>query len=216
MADPLFNPKDVERSPTTPAIGKGASELPKEDVKPFAPYMQEGETSPLMASTKNPQVSPFDLAHGRVPAPGPTLNTIQEQTKVAQASLGDISNQLNTPKLRLKQSTKYLLKNKLSAAKGNILSASDKLGAQAVPEQEVPAGASPLQRFIGFVSSGQNQLQEVQSQLAALSAKGKQMKPADMLTIQIKLSKAQQQLEYSSLLLSKAVDDMKQMMNIQL
>ncbi len=52
--------------------------------------------------------------------------------------------------------------------------------------------------------------------LAQISAKGEQMSPSDMLMVQIKLNKAQQELEYSSLLLGKAIDDLKMMMNIQL
>lgn len=216
MADGTPDPKDVTNIRTTPPITEGEPQTPK-DVPPFRPYMEGGgQTNPLIASGKTPQVSPFDLAHGKVPSAGPNFNTIQEQAKAAHATLGDISNQLNTPKLKLKQSTKYLLKNKLSSAKSHIKSANEKLGAPKIEEEELPKGAGPLQKFLGLVTDGQNQLEATQQQLAQLAAKGDQMRPADMLLIQIKLSKAQQELEYSSLLLGKAVDDLKMMMNIQL
>lgn len=214
MADPT--PSPISPSKMTKPLTQGEKQAGEENVRPFAPYMQgKGETNPLATAGKTPQVSPFDLAQGKVPAPGPTLDTMQAQAKVAHASMGDITNQLNTPKLKLKQSTKYLLKNKLTAAKGNILSASNKLGAPTV-EDEQPKGTGALATFLNLVTSGQRQLQATQDQMTKIAAQGKSMNPADMLLVQVKLNKAQQQLEYSSMLLGKSVDDLKQMMNIQL
>ena len=216
MSDPIPNPKDVlARTKGLTPIQPGEPKI-QQEVTPFRSFMAEGGPNPLLEAGKTPQVSTFDLAHGRVPAPGPTFQTIQDQTKAANSLLGDINNQLNTPKLKLKQSSKYLLKNKLNSANAHIQSASSKLGAPKAEEEETPAGAGPLQRFLGMVTSGQNQLKLTQQHLADIAASGKEMRPADMLMIQIKLSKAQQELEYSSLLLGKAVDDLKMMMNIQL
>lgn len=217
MADPTPSPRDVtEPSKATKPIQEGEPKAARDMVRPFRPYMEGREPNPLVETGKTPQVSPFDLERGRVPASGPNFNTLQEQAKNAQATLGDINNQLNTPKLKLKQSTKYLLKNKLTSAKGHIKTAGQKAGAPEVEEEEVPKGAGPLQRYLALVTDGQNQLEATKQHLAALSAKGEEMKPGDLLLIQIKLSKAQQELEYSSLLLGKAVDDLKMMMNIQL
>jgi hypothetical protein len=216
MVDGTPNPKDIIPEQSVKPITEGEPKAPKDTVRPFQPYMESGKPNPLIEAGKSPQVSPFDLAHGKVPAPGPNFNTIQEQAKAAHSTLGDISNQLNTPKLKLKQSTKYLLKNKLNSAKGHIKSASEKLGAPEIEEEELPKGAGPLQKFIGMVTDGQNQLEATQQKLAEISAKGESMRPADMLLVQVKLNKAQQELEYSSLLLGKAVDDLKMMMNIQL
>lgn len=220
MADPTPDPERVSPAKITQPITEGEKQLGEESVRPFAPYMKgkTAPTSPLAGAGKAPQVSPFDLAHGKVPAPGPTFDTIQAQAKMAHASLGDIANQLKTPKLKLKQSTKYLLKNKLTSAKGNILSAATKLGAKSIgdEDEEEPKGAGALGKFLDLVTSGQRQLQATQEQVQQIAAQGKSMNPADMLLIQVKLNKAQQQLEYSSMLLGKAVDDFKQMMNIQL
>ena len=218
MTNGTPNPENITTTPGAKPITGGEPRAPREGVRPFAPYMEGagGEANPLLNAGKTPQVSPFDLAHGKVPAPGPNFSTIQEQAKNAQSTLGDISNQLNTPKLKLKQSTKYLLKNKLSSAKGHIQSASSKLGAAPVEEEETPAGSGPLQKFLGMVTLGQRQLEQTQQQVTALSEKGTEMRPADFLLIQVKLSKAQQELEYSSMLLGKAIDDLKTMMNIQL
>lgn len=217
MADGTPNPDKIDPTrPIMPSITDNKDKASGEEVRPFKPYMEGAQPNPLLDAGKAPQVSPFDLAHGKVPAPGPTLNTIQEQAKMADSTLSNINNQLQTPKLKLKQSTKYLLKNKLNSAKNHIKSASDKIGAPAIDEEAVPAGSGPLNKFLSLVTDGQNQLDATQQHLSALAKKGDQIKPADMLMIQIKLSKAQQELEYSSLLLGKAVDDLKMMMNIQL
>lgn len=219
MADPTPKPDPITPSKMTQPIAPGEKQAGgQQDVRPFAPYMEgKGGANPLETAGKPPQVSPFDLAHGKVPAPGPTLDTIQAQAKMAHSSMGDIANQLNTPKLKLKQSTKYLLKNKLTAAKGNILSASNKLGVPTVQDEEKePSGAGALASFLGLLTGGQKQLEATQAEITKYAASGKSFNPADMLLIQTKLNKAQQQLEFSSMLLGKSVDALKQMMNIQL
>jgi hypothetical protein len=55
-----------------------------------------------------------------------------------------------------------------------------------------------------------------QQQLTSLKAKGENPKPGDFLILQLKLATAQQEIEYSSLMLGKAVQDITTMMNIQL
>lgn len=208
-------PEDIDQiSPITPKPTTAGA--PKTATRPFQSYMEGAQPNPLTQAGTPNQVTPFDLAQGKVPASGPTLQTIHQQTVQAQQTMGDISNTINNnPKLKLKQSSKYLLKNKLTSAQAHILSASDKLGAPKIPSQG-PQGKGPLSKFLGLLTDGQTQLDATQQHLAGLAAKGGEMNPADMLLIQIKLSKAQQELEYSSLLLSKAVDDLKMMMNIQL
>ena len=211
-------PKDILAPKATPPITPGESKMPTQTDSSFSSFMKGGggNPNPLMEAGKAPQISPFDLAHGKVPAPGPNFHTLQQQATSAHGTLGDIANQLNTPKLKLKQSTKYPLKNKLSSAKGQIQSASTKLGAPLVDEPDQKAGGGPLQKYLSMITGGQRQLDAAQAHLQQISDGGDQMNPADMLLVQIKLNKAQQQLEYSSMLLSKAVDDMKMLINIQL
>lgn len=199
-----------------PAISPGDQKMPGEGSRSFSSFMEGSQPNPLLETKASPQISPFDLAQGSVPPAGANFHTIQEQAKTVHTTLGDISNQLNTPKLKLKQSTKYLLKNKLTGAQGNIKSASSKLGAPQIAETEVSSSASPLTRYISMVTDGQNQLEAVQHHLASIASTGKELRPADMLLVQIKMNKAQQQLEYSSMLLGKASDDLKMLMNIQL
>lgn len=204
--------------PTGPISEGEPGHAPAEGARSFQSYMQGAPTTPPpgISTAQSTQASPFDLAHGQVLAAGPNLATIQAQAKMAQTALGDVATQLNTPNLKLRRSSNYILKNKLTSANALIRSASAKMGAPVQPQPELPGGAGPIQRFLSMVTDGQNQLQAAQAQVQEISAKGGEMKPADMLLVQIKLNMAQQEIEYSSLLLSKAVDDIKMMMNIQL
>ncbi len=89
------------------------------------------------------------------------------------------------------------------------------MGAEVPDPTKVPDTANPVERFLGYVSDGQNQLLAAKAQLQELGQTGT-ANPADLMLVQIKLSQAQQELEYSSILLSKVVDIFKQMLNIQL
>jgi len=216
MAD--LNP-EVSKIPSTKNV-KAIQNVEKHsegtDTPSFKSYMQGKEPSnPSAPAEKTTKVTPFDLAQGKVLPPGPTYDTIQTQAKTAHTSMGELNQQLNTPKLKLKQSTKYLLNNKLNGANTDIHSASMKLGAEEVKDQEENA-SGPLAKYLNLVTSGQKQLELTQQQLQKIAASGEKMNPADMLLVQVKLNKAQQQLEFSSMLLGKSIDSLKQMMNTQL
>jgi hypothetical protein len=206
-------PEDVSRTQkidATAPIGQDSkTNLPPQTS--FQTYMQ----SPSSAPTPNAGLaSPFNLPQQQAFLPSnPTMTTLLSQATAAQTTLGDINSQLSTPNLKLKQSSKYLLKNKLTDANGHLATAGTKLGLQ---PQEPTQLSGPFGKFIGLVTDGQNQMRAAQQQLQALKAKGDQLSPADMLLVQVKLNLAQQELEYSSVVLSKAIDDMKQLFNVQL
>lgn len=209
-------PDNIPSIKTTPPIDKETFATGQQPNQSFGSYMKGTAPNPLLQGGQSPQISPFDLAKGNVPPPGPTLQSVQDQTKQATQALGDLNNQLNTPNLKLRQSTKYLLNNKLSSAYGHILSASNKMGAPDTSGQTPQTRTGPFQKFVNLLTAGQMQLQSAQDYLSNMASDGKSIQPADLLMVQVRLSKAQQELEYSSLLLGKAVDSVKQMMNIQL
>ena len=69
---------------------------------------------------------------------------------------------------------------------------------------------------MNYLADGQQQLVSAQRQLQSLKAKGDSLAPADFLLIQVKLNKAQQELDFTSVLLSNAVSGFKTLMNVQL
>ncbi|MGE5195912.1 MAG: hypothetical protein ACM3JI_01110 [Anaerolineae bacterium] len=210
-------PEDVSRSQPigpTRVVGEDTKVSPSTS---FQSYMQQPANPLTKTMTTTATQSPFDLAHGQGILPsGPNVDTLLAQINSARGTMGDVHDLLQTPNLKLKRSSKYLLKNKLSDAKAHLHAASAKMGSKEVAEEPVSAGSGPIDKFLAYVTDGQNQLEAAKRHLQQLKDTGGQLNPADLLLIQIKLNKAQQELEYSSVLLSKAVDDMKMIFNIQL
>lgn len=199
----------------TKAIQSGEEHEPQPG-QSFQSYMQEGQ-GPGQTPGRPGEVTPFDLAsQGQLPGSGPSTDTLLGQMNSASSVLGDLQKQLNTKNLTLKQSQKYLLRNKLSSANQNIRSAASKAGVDVGPPPSATARATPINKFLALLTDGQTQLHNAQGMVQKLNSTGKMLNPGDLLLIQIKLAKAQQELEYSSVLLSKAVDDVKQVFNIQI
>lgn len=183
----------------------------------FQSYM-EGQ-GPQGPGTKTEGPTPFDLAAQGKQLQGattPTHETVMSQMNSASSVLGDLQNQLSNKDLKLRQSQKYLLRNKLSSANQNIRTAAKKTGVDADPPLPQTSKQSPLSKFLGLITDSQSQLQGAQSKIQEMNTNGQSMNPGEILLIQTKLSKAQQELEYSSVLLSTATSDIKTLFNIQL
>lgn len=213
--DPInrINPEQVEPSksagptPSTTPPDKGAFQSQMQGAgTPQAGAQQKGVTP--MELTENPQA---------MQTQGPSMQSVVGQINTTQSNIADIKNNLqNNPNLKFKRSQEYLMRNKLTDAQEHIQSASNKVGAPVVPPKQIAAGEGPVGKFIGMVSDGENQLAAAQQKLEDLQKEGKTLNPADLMIIQVKLSQAQQELNYTSILLSKVVESFKQMMNIQL
>lgn len=217
-------PDDVTKLDPTRRIGEEQKSVttPGKSGQGFESYMEKaGENIPTQGTGKTTPTSPFDLAQAQSPlATGPTFDSLLNQVKASQGMLGDMSNDLNTKNLKLKQSQRYLLRSKLKNANGYLKAANTKMGAKAPEEQAAPlgggAGGGIMGKFLNYIGDGQANLAAAQQQLMNLKGKGDALKPADFLAIQVKLAHAQQEIEYASIMLSKAVDDFKTLMNIQL
>lgn len=204
----------------TSAVGEGAAAKEMSiPTQPFSSFMQQGAASPLATAGKTPMVSPFAMMQGSTPlaqAATPTMDTLMAQVNNVQSTLGDIYSQLNTPNLKLKSSTKYVVKNKLTDANMTMRSANQKLGADLPEEPDPSEFQGPLGRFFAYLTDGQAQMEAAKEQLQNLKNKGENISPGDFLLVQVKLNKAQQELEFTSVLLSNAVSDLKMLMQIQL
>jgi multidrug efflux pump subunit AcrA (membrane-fusion protein) len=146
---------------------------------------------------------------------GISFDSLLAQAKTAQDTLGTVEKQLNDQKLKLKRSQSHLVRQKLGDANSYIRAAGSKLGVNS-GEAKLPAGLSGISRFIAMVNDGQDQLAQVQDRLKVISAKGDQINPGEMMSIQVKMGIAQQEIEYTSLLLSKVIQSVTQIINTQL
>ena len=209
-----------DKSPDRITPGK-AMEPPETRIAPqpprgdFQSHMQGAPAAPSQPAAPGGP-TPLDLARqSQMQTAGPSFNSILAQAKNAQDSLGTVGDQLKTPNLKLRRSQTHLVKNKLTDANTYIRAAGSKLGIEA-PPMKAHTGSTPIERFLSYVNDGQEQLLAVQQKLKDISASGEDIRPGDMMLIQVKMSQAQQEIEYSSVLLSKVIDSIKTILNTQL
>jgi hypothetical protein len=215
---PTGSPDEIS-SPTnidpTKSIQLGEEQRAKPS-QSFESFMKEGQGPQQGAKTEGP--SPFDLAaqgKGAVTT-GPSHESILGQMNSTSSVLGDLQTQMSNKNLNLRQSQKYLLRNKLTSANQNIRTAAQKTGIDTGDAPSQFNRKNPVAKFLGLLSDSQNHLQNAQSKINEMNVSGQSLNPGDLLLVQVKLAKAQQELEYSSVLLSTAVSDIKTLFNIQL
>ena len=180
----------------------------------FQTFMQ-GAPAKTPGTVPTGAPSPMEIAKPSMQTAGPTVNTLLAQSRNAQDMLGTVGSQLKEPNLKLKRSQAHLLRNKLGDANTYTRAAAAKLGVD-TPPMKVKGQSGALERFMAYVNDGQDKMSSIQQKLQEMSASGEELRPGDMLLVQIKMGQAQQEIEYSSTLLSKVIDSIKQIMNIQL
>lgn len=203
------------REPTDPIEpSKPVGGKPKVTPSPqeFQSHMQ-GTPKPTETGGTSPMEA---LQSPSVQQGTPTPESLLNQVNTAQGNLHEIHDKLQTPNLTFKRQHQTLLRDKLDDAFSHIQAANKKMGLPAAGLSKVPADAGPVTKFLQYVTDGQNQLVATQQHLQEMAKKPGSMDPADMLLVQVKLSQAQQELEYASVLLSKVIDVFKQMLNIQI
>ena len=168
--------------------------------------------------------SPGTAPPGTSPQAGtPSPQTLAAQIATSQDSLSNVQNQLNkikaiqekNPNAQLSRSQTHLIRNKLNDANTYLRAANSKMGAEAPPAPS-PSGHGPIERFLSYIVDGENQMQAARQKLGNLSKNGDQLRPADLLLIQIKLNQAEQEISYASMLLSKVVTSFSQLISTQL
>ena len=211
MTAPVTPPPDESPGRITPAKSLEADQAVRSPPTgtSFESHLQKG------AAPGTP--APFETSHlmAAQNTSAPTMNTLVDQAKVAQDGLGTVGQQLNTPNLKLKRSQSHLLKNKLGNAQTYAQEVAAKLNVE-VPPGRAQTGSGSIEKFLSYVGDGQNQFIAIQKKLEEMSASNDPINAADMLMIQSKMNVAQQEIEYSSTLLSKVTSSMTTIMNIQL
>lgn len=145
----------------------------------------------------------------------PTFDSLMAQSKTTQDTLGAVGTQLKTKNLKLKRSQTHLLRNKLTDAHTAMRGAGSQIGVNREPP-DFANSLTPIDRFIAYVDDGQEQMLAMQAKLQEMATHPDKLNPAQMMLVQVKLSQAQQAVEYSSALLGKVIDAIKTIMNTQL
>lgn len=179
----------------------------------FQSYMQEGGPSKTAETPAGP--TPMDISRSMAQTGAPTTQTLIAQAKTVQDTLGTVQKQLQTPNLQMKRSQAHLLRNKLNDAREYGRTAAAKLGVE-TPPMQAPDKPGLIARFLAYLNDGQDQFAAVQDKLQEMTKSGEQINPADMMLVQSKLALAQQEIEYSSTILSKITSSITTIMSVQL
>lgn len=142
---------------------------------------------------------------------------IKTQAKDAIDQIEKVKTQLSQAQGEIKPSYQTLLRNRLSHIDDNLRIALSKAGVEyKTPPKVAETGkTNPVQRFIGFLTNSQHQLENLQVTIENLNITGAQLSPANMLAIQMKMGYVQQQIELFTSLLNKALESTKTIMNVQ-
>lgn len=202
-----------------PLSGRGQdSPSNQTDQNSFKGHMEKGgDTNPLQKNSTSP--SPMDIANQQKISPSapPTMDKVQAQMNSVSGSLGDIKTHLNRKDLKLKKSEQYLVRKKLTSAGEHISGAAKKVGVNTDDfSTKLNKSRNPIAKFLSMVSDGQQQMVQAADTIKNLNADGKKMQPGDLLLVQIKLNKAQQELNYTSVILGNATSMIKTLFNIQI
>ena len=140
---------------STKAIQPGQQQE-SEPGESFKSYMEGGQQPGQAAGGKSEGITPFDLAGqgGMTASAAPSMDSLVGQMNSASSVLGDLQSQLHTKNLNLKQSQKYLLRNKLTSANQDIRSAADKAGVDVGEPPPTSARQSPVTKFLDLSQMG--------------------------------------------------------------
>jgi hypothetical protein len=194
----------------------------------FSNLMQKSDVT---SGANAKAITPFDLAQGGT-KPQATAQSLLSQVNLMQDSMKTLQGHMGNPNLKLKPSQKYLVKNKLSSMEEGLNAVNSRLGGtldkedshsggsymDGSPEDKKKPGkiSGPIGQFLNYVTDGVQTLESVKGELASLGDKKKQLTPGDFLFIQVKLAKVQQEMEFTSAVLTKVQEDFKTIINIQL
>lgn len=140
---------------------------------------------------------------------------------VAQADqvinhIEEIKQKLATPNLEIKPGTQTLLQNKLVHIDENLRVALSKAGVEYTPPVHAETKlVNPMERFLGFLTNGQESLKSLSREVELMHLNRKEITPANMLRIQIKVGYIQQEIDFFTAVLNKALESTKTIMNVQ-
>jgi hypothetical protein len=131
------------------------------------------------------------------------------------AQIEDIKTKLATPNLELKSSVQHELKNKLTHIDESLRITLSKAGIEYKVPEKPNNITNPIEHFLGFLTDGQYQLEHLADEVQTMQLNKNEISPANMLALQIKVGFVQQELEFFTSLLNKALESTKTILNVQ-
>lgn len=138
------------------------------------------------------------------------------QAQEVMSKIDELKEKLQTPNLEIKGSVKNILSNKLSHIDETLKVALNKAGVEyQAPVNSATNSKNPIERFLGFLTESQSKLETLSQDVSTMAATRGEFTPALMLAMQVKVGFVQQELEFFTALLNKALESTKTVMNVQ-
>jgi hypothetical protein len=149
--------------------------------------------------------------------PRVTPTELVAQTEQAVNKIDDLKAQLSEPGATLRESAVPILRNKISHINEGIRIALSHVGSE-FSEKITPIAPKEnvIARFLGLLTDGQYRLQNIAQAVQVMSTDtSREINPARLLLMQIKVGQIQQELEFFAGVLNKALESTKTIMNVQ-
>lgn len=195
------------------------------DSEQFTTLMQQEQAS-LRAARPEGKASLMDTVRDMNFNSSQSTGKVSTQSLLAQteqviSKIDSIKETLETPNASIKSPTHVkLLENKLSHIDESLKIALSKAGLELTPDAGQPKvplvdQKNPIERFLGLLTDGQWQLDKLGQELTVMGSQNKEISPVNMMAIQIKVGQIGQELQLFYSLLSKGLESVKTIMNIQ-
>lgn len=189
------------------------------DKEAFDALMKEHKNPEYQSSEGSSKVSLMDAVreanYNKHTGEGITPDSLTSQTQEAVVQIQEIKKLLATPELQIKNSAVQLLNNRLTHIDESLRVALSKTGSDFELSEHVPSSRiNPIVKFVSLLTSGESHLNQLGVDLQSMGKKG-ELSPVDMLTVQVKMTQIQQELELFTSLLSKSLESIKTIMNVQ-
>lgn len=137
------------------------------------------------------------------------------QTQETVKKFEDPRSKLQVPGAKVKEAAVPLLHNKLTNIDEGVRIALSKAGLEYKETFGQDTSGNPILRFLGMLTDGQYKLQTLATEVERWHLNKVEIDPAAMLSVQIKVGYIQQELEFFTGLLNKALESTKTIMNVQ-
>ncbi len=225
----VSSPAEIVADPAAPDAASASTKVKFEEAVTRADtkWDQIQSQKTLLVATDEASIrrSPIDelrLAERRIEQVKPvTIEQIQQQTQDTRETLSKAVNavqdaQNKYPDLKLNPAHDALLTDKLIHVDSSLNTALSKIGVE-VKAHDIPlSGQKPLVKFLNYLSNSDRQLSSIMGEINGLQATQKaNIRPDQLLALQIKLGFVQTQIEFFTNVLNKAVEGTKTIMNVQ-
>lgn len=206
------------------ALSKAKFDAALEQAENRVDYYASVRQQAKVAASEELQVpkgpSPIDAVRmdRKVTRAEPTPENLVAQAEALQSDFAKVKDSLaQAPDVQLNKTQQSLLSEKLVHVDTTLKAALSTAGAELKiePSDIATLKQNPVFKFMSYLTQGEGRLQEITAQIQRLSYTNGNLSPEKLLAVQLKLGFVQQELEFFTNVVNKALESTKTIMNVQ-